>query len=121
MGTAVLVSNLIKKFEDEPDNVANLALGDCRLLPRLLLPRQLGQLHIFPCLPAAEGTACYWEGLHNQGTSCVKPLPRSEGGNKRPSGNQTGLGVKRAGIHAVRVSQAGRGPALLNRVQKGKE
>ena len=49
---------LLRLSEDEPDNLAPFANGEDCLLPRLLLPRQLGHLHLLPCSLAAQGAAC---------------------------------------------------------------
>ena len=47
-----------KVCEDEPDNVADLALGENRLLPRLCLSRQLGCFQFLPRTFAPQGRAC---------------------------------------------------------------
>ena len=54
---------LIQLIEDELDNPANLATGEDCLLPRLLLSRQLGRLHLLPGPLATQGTACKRGGL----------------------------------------------------------
>ena len=44
--------------EDEPDKPPTFAIGEDCLVPRLLLSRQLGCLHLLPCSLPTQGTAC---------------------------------------------------------------
>ena len=110
---------LIRLVEDESDNLAAFAAGEDCLLPRLLLPRQLGRLHLLPGPLATQGTACKRGGLlslwgiydskvklhvWNKGESCWRPLLWRGGQNSRIAGCQAGLGMGSQG-EEIRTGQ----------------